>query len=72
MNASEARKLAIQNQMDKKQALELIESTSKTGGTSLMFYNLKQEAVTELMREGFKFTLHTDPINGCENIICSW
>lgn len=72
MNANQARQIAEENQIPLDKALECIESCAKRGETSTVLMNLGDAVKTELMRLGFKISIHKDPIMGVENHLINW
>lgn len=72
MNADEARVLTEKNQGGVSEALTQIKAMAESGNSSAILWNVKAEAMPELMRLGYSVRIHKDPVNGQENHICSW
>ncbi|MDH3382039.1 MAG: hypothetical protein OEL54_05000 [Flavobacteriaceae bacterium] len=72
MNATEARKLSEDNQTTLDQVLEQIKHQALYGATNIVLFNLNSNSVPELMKLGYKLSIHRDIMSGIEHYLCSW
>lgn len=71
MKAEEARKLSEEKQIKFDAALKIIKQQAEYGSTSCLFQNLHKDTIEDLMRLGYKLSIHTDPM-GIERHVCNW
>ena len=72
MRAEEAKKLSDSKKEKFEAVLKRIEQVANDGYDSIGSQNLHPDAIPELMRLGYKVSIHKDPINGLESHIVSW
>lgn len=72
MRAEEAKEISESKKETTEMIVKRIAENAKFGYDSVICPNLRQDAVPELMRLGYKVSIHKDPINGLESHIVSW
>lgn len=72
MEATEARSISEQKQIKFVDCVEIIKAAAEEGNTQTSFLNARPSAITELMKCGYKVSIHTDMYNGMESHLISW
>ena len=72
MEAKEAKEISKNNQMAIDECFKIIKNSAEAGNTQCQLFSISNETGIELMKLGYKMSIHTDVYNGIETNLCSW